>query len=254
MHQPTVRVLEVLQSVLQNSGSRQLSDFSRELNIPKSTLHPILQTLCENRYLYQDELGRYRAGTALFSMGAAFSGCFPLLDYAGQELEQLVETFRETCFLGTLVQGDVLYLCKRDSPHSLRFLTETGRRLPAYATGLGKALLLDHTPQQLQALYPHGLKPLTGSTVPDLAALHQQLAQARILGCTREQEESTENVRCFGVPIRKFGKITAAVSMAIPLFRYEEEKKDAIIQALCTCAAKIGATMEATDAHFGELF
>lgn len=254
MHQPTLRVLEVLQAVAKDSSSKQLSDFSKELNIPKSTLHPILQTLCENRYLYQDELGRYRAGTALFSIGASFSGSFPLLDYVGQELEQLVQTFRETCFFGALVQGDVLYLCKQDSPHPLRFLTEAGRRLPAYATGIGKALLLEHTPAQLQALYPHELRPLTGNTITDLPRLQEQLEEGRDRGFTWELEESTESVRCFGVPIRKNGKITAAISMAIPLFRFDEAAQDAIVSALQTCAARIGATMEATDAHFGELF
>ena len=52
------------------------SDFSKELEIPKSTLLPILQTLCQKNYLHQDGNGLYGAGTALFSLGTAFSGCF----------------------------------------------------------------------------------------------------------------------------------------------------------------------------------
>ena len=80
MHQPTLRVLEILDLLAKSGGPLRLTDFSKSLDIPKSTLLPILQTLCQRKYLHQDRNGLYQAGTALFSMGAAFSGCFPVLD------------------------------------------------------------------------------------------------------------------------------------------------------------------------------
>lgn len=254
MHQPTLRVIEILSLVARSGGDLRLTDFSRELNIPKSTLLPILQTMCQNRYLFQDNRGLYSAGTALFSMAAAFSGCFPLLDYVEQELDSLVQQLEETCYFGALEEGNVLYLCKKDSPHPLRLLIGTGRRLPAYATSLGKAMLMDHTEQQLADIYPGGLQSVTPHTVTDMQTLVRQLNRARIDGYTWEKEESTQDVRCFAVPIRKSGRIVAAISVAIPLFRYDESKKAAITAALQERAAKIGKTIEETNAHFGELF
>ena len=231
-----------------------MTDFSRELDIPKSTLLPILQTLCGKKYLFQDLRGNYTAGTALFSMAAAFSGCFPLLDYLRQELTQLVDRFQETCYCGALEQGDVLYLCKVDSPQPLRVLTQTGRRMPAYATSLGKALLTDHTLPQLEALYPGGLTAVTDATVTDLQVLYGQLKQAEQDGYSWEVEESTRHVRCLAIPVRKHGTIVAAVSMAIPCFRYEKDRQQEIVEALRQTALCMGRTMEQTDAHFGELF
>lgn len=254
MHQPTQRVLDILEFVAQSSDSLRLTDFSRELDIPKSTLLPMLQTLCEKKYLFQDIRGNYTAGTALFSMAAAFSGCFPLLDYVRQELAELVDRFQETCYCGALEQGDVLYLCKVDSPQPLRVLTDTGRRMPAYATSLGKALLTDCTPEQLAELYPDGLRAVTEKTVTDLPSLHSQLQQAGADGYAWEIEESTRHVRCFAVPVRKHGAVVAAVSMAIPCFRYEEDRRQELIEALQQTARRMGRTMEQTDAHFGELF
>ena len=254
MHQPTLRVLKILSLVARSGGQLRLTDFSRELEIPKSTLLPILQTLCARRYLFQDDRGYYAAGTELFSMAAAFSGCFPLLDYVGQELDVLVQATQETCYFGALEEGNVLYLCKQDSPRPVRVLTGTGRRLPAYATSLGKAMLLDHTEQQLRDIYPDGLQPVTEHTLTDLPTLVWQLNRARVDGYAWEKEESTEDVCCFAAPIRKRGRIVAAISVAIPLFRYDESKKDTITSALRERAARIGKTIEDTDAHFGELF
>lgn len=254
MHQPTSRVLEILELMAGSNGQLRLTDFSRDLAIPKSTLLPILQTLCSKRYLYQDDRGYYGAGTELFSLGAAFSGCFPLLEHVKRELAGLVQDFHETCYCGTLEQGDVLYLCKQDSTQPLRVLTDTGKRMPAYATSLGKSLLLDHTPEQLQQLYPNGLQAITAHTVTEFQTLRTQLNQARKNGYTWESQESTPHVCCFAAPIRKHGRIVAAISMAIPVFRYEESQKESITTALRDTAARLSRLIEQTDAHFGELF
>ena len=82
--------MKVLEATLEGGKGKRLTEFSRELEIPKSTLVPILQSLCDMGYLFGDESGRYQAGTALFSLGAAFSGCFPILDYVKGKLEGLV--------------------------------------------------------------------------------------------------------------------------------------------------------------------
>ena len=254
MHQPTLRVLDILDLLAKSGGPLRLTDFSKMLDIPKSTLLPILQTLCKRKYLYQNDSGTYSAGTALFSMGASFSGCFPILDYVNRHLEELAHTLLETCYFGTLEDGQVLYLSKQDSPQPLRVLTGTGRRMPAYATSLGKALLMDHDLQALKALYPDKLVPLTPSTITDPEQLAEQLLLARKEGYAWEIEESTEHIRCFAVPVRKHGQIIAAISVAIPLFRYREEQKEQILTALFDQASRISRTMEQTDAHFGELF
>ena len=254
MHQPTTRVLRILEQVASHREGQRLSDFSKGLEFPKSTILPILQTLCENRYLSQDDAGRYTAGTALFSLGAAFSGCFPVLEFVRQQLNRLVEQLGETCYCGVLEDGQVLYLDKVDSPQPLRMLTNTGRRLPAYATSIGKALLIGKTEKQLRSLYPEGLESLTCHTITDFSTLAQQVQQAQSDGYTWEIEESTEHIRCFAVPVYKNGEVIAAISVAIPLFRYQDAEKDRILELLKLSAAEMGSVIQVTDAHFGSAF
>ena len=254
MHQPTLRVLQVLQSIASEGFGKRLTDLSRDLDIPKSTLLPILQTLCDQHFLTQDESGRYGAGTSLFSLGAAFSGKFPILPYVHQALEDLVQNLGETCYFGVLDEDHVLYLEKADSPQPLRMLTTVGRRLPAYATGLGKALLMDLDEARLASLYPQPLTALTEHTITDLSQLFAQLQQAQVDGYAWESEESTPHVRCFAVPVRKHGNIIAAISVTIPLFRYDETEKTRILDALTETSRQIQQTIEQTNAHFTDIF
>ena len=175
---------------------------------------------------------RYFPGFALLALGTAAKAAYGPSDFIRAHLKKLVEQFQETCYYGIPQGSDVLYLEKIDSPQPLRMLTEIGRRLPAYATGLGKALLMDLTPEQLNALYPKGMKPLTENTITDPDVLYAQLQEAKQLGYTWETEESTAHIRCFAVPVRQGEKIIGAVSIAIPIFRYRETEKSAIVNAL----------------------
>ena len=110
-------------------------------------------------------------------------------------------------------------------------------------------LKMYHTQSQLERLYPEGLTPLTEKTIRDIPALAAQLTQAREEGYAWEIEESTDHIRCFAVPVRKNGAVAGAVSMAIPLFRYNEEDKDGIISALQRTAQRLETLLQQADAN-----
>ena len=239
MHNPTLRVTEVLDLICKNRESLRLAQISDALKIPKSTLLPILQTLCEKQYISRDAYGRYGPGFSLMLLGSAAKEANSPWNHIRKHLEQLVECFQETCYYGVPEGGNVLYMEKVDSPQPLRMLTTIGHRLPAYATGIGKALLLDKTEAQLKELYGEKTEPLTKQTITETETLYRQLQQAKILGYTWEVEESTEHIRCFAVPVRKNNEIIGAVSIAIPVFRYKESEKKAITEALKQTAQKI---------------
>jgi DNA-binding IclR family transcriptional regulator len=239
MHNPTLRVLEILNLLCATPEPMRLSQISRELNMPKSTLVPILQTLVSEQYLVRDTSEQYIPGYALLKLGAAARSVYSASGSIREALEKLAGKYDETCYYGVPEEGWVRYVEKVDSTQSLRMLTTIGHRLPAYATGIGKALLMDKSPEQLQQLYPEGLKPLTCHTVTDMEALLRQLQKARELGYAWEVEESTEHIRCFGVPVRKNGETVGAVSMAVPIFRYREAQKKDIVKALQETARTI---------------
>ena len=159
-------------------------------------------------------------------------------------MRHIVKECSESCNYAKLSDGDVLCLMKVDSPEAIRMFSAPGRRMPAYSTALGKALLSDMSRDQIRSLYPNGLQAITKNTVTDMDKLFKQLMEVRQTGIATEWEENIEMIRCFAVPIRYNGAITAASSVAIPTFRCSDEKANKIKGLLIAARPKIVSLLE----------
>lgn len=232
-HRSTQRVIDILSRIAENSErGLSLTELAERLDAPKSSLFPIIHTLCENHLItFHPHTSKYTMGHKTYELGAAYLIGGSINASVREQMERVTGQCRETCFLGQLDQGDVFYLFKTDSPEPIR-MVEQGKKLPAYSSAIGKALLSELPPESLRALYPQGLRPLTAHTVTDFSVLEKQLEAIRIQGIAFEKEESTAYIQCIAVPLRKGGKITAALSVAVPVFRYSPEKEALIIGLL----------------------
>lgn len=222
-HRSTSRALDILQLVANSKNGYTLTQLSDELQAPKSSLFPIIHTLNERRFLSLDMLSSvYRIGPATFQTGMAFLNRIDALKQIEKEMDYIVEQCSETVHFAILDGGNVIYLLKKDSPQAIRMTSTVGLSLPAYGTGIGKALLIDHDLESLKALYPEGLQPITESTIKDFNELERQLMSFRHDDISYEYEESTPHVRCVGVALRKNNEIVAALSIAVPIFRCDD--------------------------------
>ena len=147
-------------------------------------------------------------------------------------MNSVTESTQETSQFGILEGGNVLYVAKKDSPQAIRMISWVGTKLPANATAIGKALLSDLTDEQIRDLYRDGLPKLTEHTISDIDLLLGQIEQIRCGEIATETEESTPQMRCFAVPIRQNGRVDAALSISVPIFRYTDEKRVQICQCL----------------------
>ena len=239
-HRSTQRVIDILDQI-SNAKEQGLSlaELSSKLDAPKSSLFPILHTLKENHLIsLHESTFKYTMGYKTYELGNAYiqngSVNASILDI----MRDITSQCRETSFFGELIDGNVFYLFKMDSPESLRMVSP-GKTLPAYSSGIGKALLCEKSYEELQGLYPNKLIPLTPNTISDLHLLAQQLETIRNQGIAFEKEESTQFIQCIAIPIRKSGTVRAALSVAIPVFRYSQEKEAMIIGLLKLAQIKI---------------
>lgn len=250
-HRTTSRVIEILTLVANSSNGLSLTDLADKMNAPKSSIYPILKTLSNYNLLnYNQTSFTYSIGYKAFEIGNAYLNNFDIMEEIKSSMTNIVNICLETCHFAILIEGDVLYLQKIDSPEPIRMFSSIGKRLPAYGTGLGKALLMDHELDQLRDLYPDGLKKLTSNTVSTVEELYEQLKRARVEGFAYEVEESNEHIRCIAVPIRKDGAITSALSVAIPVFRYTDEKGELIKHLLKNEKLKIEKLLEQHPTSF----
>lgn len=240
LHRATARVLDILECLADASDGMTLTELAQTLGAPKSSLFPIVHTLQQRQYLQQlFGTTRYLIGPSSLVLGTAYVCNNGIAAYT-DVIKQVVSICQETCQFGVLDQGNVLYVAKEDSPEAIRMISRVGNRLPANATAIGKALLSGLTNAEVQALYANGLPRLTPHTITDMPVLLSQLNDIRNGGIASEQEESTPQLACWALPLYRSGKVFAALSVSVPLFRCKPEK----IKLICESLQKAKTKME----------
>ncbi|AWI07158.1 IclR family transcriptional regulator [Clostridium drakei] len=244
VHKPTERVLNILNLLSINHEGLTLTEISDAIDIPKSTLYPIMQTMLERNFVSLEKNSlKYSIGISAFCIGASYSRNKYMLDFIQKIMKNIVSNIDETCQMGVLDGNNVLYILKEDpiKDMDIRLISYIGKRIPAYCTALGKALLSEYSIEEIKSLYPDGLKPITKNTITDFSILEDQLKEIKETYVSTEVEEVTEFLRCYAVPLASKGKINAAISISIPTFRANEEKNKLAIELLLKAKKQIDA-------------
>lgn len=203
---------------------RELAD---QLNLRKSTVHRILQTLSAAGFLRQPEdTERYTLGPKILEIAARFQSGLKFRRLARPHLERLRQSSGETVFLSILEGIETVLIDRVDSLEPLRMVAEVGTREPAHCTGMGKVLLAGLNDQQVEnLLHKHKLEKFTGRTVTTAADLKKELERVRMLGYALDDEEFLSGVRCVAAPIRdSHARIVGGVSVSGPSFRIDEKR------------------------------
>lgn len=233
-HRTTERILDILDVLAQNNKmGLTFSNISRELNIPKGSLHPLLSTLCNRKYVvFNKNNQKYYIGASLFLLGRDYVNDSNILNQIDEVMELLSKEVQLTCFMGVLSGNEVFYMLKKKAPGSLQVTAVPGYRLPAYCTGLGKAIIADKEMDDLKVLYPDGLKSITEHTITDFDELYKQLLNIRKTGFSYEREESSVHIQCVAKAIRVNNQVVAGISVAFPVFMDSETEMNQIKKSL----------------------
>jgi DNA-binding IclR family transcriptional regulator len=133
------RAIEILECLASRGGCASLSELADDLGLCRSTVHGQLATLKRRGMVAQETNACYVLGIKLFELGTVAISRLDLRTCAGPVLERLVDQFQETVHLVIGDGLDVIYIDKRESPRSVRIVSQVGARLPAYCTGFGTA-------------------------------------------------------------------------------------------------------------------
>lgn len=221
-HRVLENAIRILELVSKNSGLT-LTDICNTLKIPKSSAYVLLNTFVNVRYMKKDKkTGLYTIDIGVFELGTRFTDNNEFYRNAREILENIVSKVDETAHLAVLEDTNAVYVCKHESSKTVRMVSSVGKRLPAHASAIGKALLSGYTDKQIRAMYDgKTLERFTKHTVTDIEKLLEQINRVRQEGVAFESEESTPGVECIAVPIKSrfSGCIEAAVSISVPTIR-----------------------------------
>ncbi|MDU1912463.1 IclR family transcriptional regulator [Fusobacterium sp.] len=239
-HRPTARVLNILELLAANQEGLTLTEIAEAIDAPKSSILPLIHTMAQRKFIFFDvHTYKYSIGIGSFCVGSAYTSNMNALQFIKSEMKYIVKKTNEICQMGIFDRGKVLYVAKVDSDDPIRIISYVGKRLPAYCTALGKALLCQKNIKELKELYPDGLKKYTSNTITDFEVLADQLKEIRQTMIATENGEVNEQSDCISVPLFKENDILAAISVSVPSFRMTEEKTELIKSMLLETKTKI---------------
>ena len=227
---PTVQVLERMFTLLDILASREepvsLKDIAVQAGLHPSTTHRILNDLTLGRFVERPETGSYRLGMRLLELGNLVKTRLSVRDAALLPMRELHKLIQQPVNLSVRQGDEIVYVERAYSERSgMQVVRAIGGRAPLHLTSVGKLFLSADDIQKVRAYAARtGLAGQTRNSVTQLPKLEAELAQARLTGIARDNEELELGVRCMAVGIRDdHGKLIAGLSISAPADRLDEQ-------------------------------
>ena len=213
----------VIKEVAENPNQLRLIDLSKTLEINKSTLYSILNTMEKLDWLVKGNNDCYSLGPSLGAISASYFKQFNILKSFYAESASSMKVINEHMQIGVLQGANVVYIGIVRGDSRIQLVTEPGSRFPAYSTSIGKIQLSNLTKEELRVLYPYEpLERKTPYTITSIDKLYENVSMAKINGFIEEHQESAEGFHCVAAPIYNYeNKIIAGVSFAMTTNNWE---------------------------------
>ena len=230
MAEQTVQSVErcfALLDQLASGGRLGVSELSRLTGLHKATVHRLLQTLLELRYVRQEPDGRYELSLKLVRLS---SGLLERKDLPRRMHPYLVRLAEETGETVHLVQREgsrIVYLDKVESDrNAVRMVSRVGMVRDMPCTAVGKAILAALDDREVSSVWRENPpQKITVHTITNFDAFQHELETVRRQGFAVDREENETGVCCAAAALRdESGRCTYAFSISAPAERMPEER------------------------------
>ncbi|MGV0791498.1 IclR family transcriptional regulator [Mycolicibacterium sp. XJ1819] len=215
------RVALILNSFDHTDTPLHLDQVAGRTGLPRSTAHRILTQLHSVGLLQHLSEG-YRLTAASAPAGGVDHSA--LRGVASPVLERLRADTALAVHLGALRGADVLCLDQISGGSGAAVPMRVAGHTPAHASALGKAMLAQLAPEQVDEIFGEPLRKCTPATIADLPTLHEELARIRSRhGLAYDDQELAVGLSSVAAPIRLPAGELAALSLtgAMPAARLQ---------------------------------
>ncbi len=235
------RAVAILECFSENKRELKLSEIANMLDLNKSTVHGLLNTLKYHGFIDQDEATqKYRLGIRFMVYGDLVINSIDITSIAYPVIEKVCEKIEETVHIAMLDGHDVVYIEKKECNKSIKTSTKIGVRIPAYFTADGKVILSYLEREKIKGLLPRSIKQLTPNTITDKHKLLDMLSEIRYKGYAVDLEETVQGLVCVAAPIFSHtGTVKYSLSATGPTVRMTEDKIKEYIKIIKEAANEI---------------
>jgi IclR family KDG regulon transcriptional repressor len=228
------RALDILLCFSRNEPVLTLTQIAERVELHKSTVHRLLATLENKRFVQRDEgNGSYRLGIRMIELCFSALKKSNLIEQALPYMHRLSAEHRETVDLAILEGADVVYLQVIESPLRMKIAAAPGEHLPAFCTATGKAFLAYLSEAEVKRIFKQGVQKYTEHTNLSFSALTEDLRVTRERGYAISAEEYEDSINSVAAPILDLHQHPiAAIAMVGPAFRLSSERMVELGQAV----------------------
>jgi len=219
------RGLAVVQAFSDSGKPQTIAQISQKTGIPRAAVRRCLYTLQQLGYVHA-ELNNFSLRPKVLTLGYSYLSSTPLTVSSQPYLNAISRELGESCSLAVLDDGEVLYVARSAASRVMSVALNTGSRLPAYCTSLGRVMLAHLRPEELDAYCAHvKLKAMTDKTVTSQKRLREILLGVRQDGYAINDEELELGLRSIAVPVRgATGRVLAALNVGAQAGRISAER------------------------------
>jgi IclR family acetate operon transcriptional repressor len=236
------RALAILATLAESGDGMTLTDVAQIVGLPPSTVHRLLTTLQQQRFVRFEPLGHlWQVGVQAFVVGSAFVRTRDVVGAARPFMRRLMEESGETVNLYVEHEGEAICMSQVECRQLMRAIARPGGRVKMHCSGAGKALLA-YLPdgEVTRILQRHGLPRITERTLDTPKRLRADLAAIRARGYAIDDEEHAIGLRCVAAPVfDEHGAPAAGLSLSGPSARVTPER----LPALGALAASIAGEL-----------
>ena len=200
------RGLAVLLALSDKKRRMSIAQVSHRTGIPRAAARRSLHTLEKLGFVAADEARHFYLRPRVLSISHAYLSSSPLAVLAQPILDRLGGTLHEACSLATLDGDEIVYLARSASSRVMSPSLNVGRRLPAYCTSIGRVLLAQLPPEELESyLARERFHPYTEHTLTSANKLREVLKAVKANGFAFASEQMELRFCTLAVPVRDAG-------------------------------------------------
>ncbi|PYE12323.1 IclR family transcriptional regulator [Williamsia limnetica] len=205
------RVVSILELVAAEQSGMTLTQLSRALDAPKSSVHGIVRTLEHSGYLFRSR-STYHIGPSINGLAAASSTS--VIELAKPVIEKLAMDFDETVLLGTRVGEAVAYQYFVESAQPVRFSPPRVRKSQPRPSSIMKLYLAYRSVAERESyLTSHILD------AEERVTMDNELATVRATGFAYNRGETAAGLTAIAIGLFAESHLMAGISIAGPTDR-----------------------------------
>ncbi|MEH7616284.1 IclR family transcriptional regulator [Cytobacillus firmus] len=227
-----------------------ITEISRELNVPKSSVSRLVADLTEEGYLEKSGK-KYHLGLTLLYLAGVLTTHLEIHREAAAPLNSLVNRIGETAHISVLEGDRIIYLLKTECKHPVRLFSYIGKDNPAVCTSSGLVLLAHQPMEKTIEVIGKGLPQMGPNSFTNQEELLQEIQYIKEKGFAICIDVLHTDAVSIAAPVKDYtGKVIAAVSAAGPRQRISESKMMEIVLEITKTAETISKRLGYLESVF----